>query len=220
MRGLALLGVASFAMSGCGGMAAADVSRSPDAGSSADASAPRVPQKHRASSSVCPSERGASGADAGQCDDAGFCECSRDADCTAGSNGRCEFARCYYDDCFSDSDCPNNRVCQCRGSASDLWPNTCETTGNCRVDADCGPGGYCSPSHVGDRCVCLSAVLCSDASHCSPGPCVCGDSCGHGYYCHTTSDTCIDDNDCKTGGTCSYDTLSQHFQCASCWPVP
>jgi hypothetical protein len=48
--------------------------------------------------------------------------------------------------------------------------NQCKK-GNCRIDSDCGPGGYCSPAT--DAC---GAVL--------------------GYYCHTAADECVNDDDC------------------------
>jgi hypothetical protein len=68
--------------------------------------------------------------------------------------------------------------------------NTC-VTGNCRVDADCGPGGYCSPSSNPTGCGGLA-----------------------GYYCHTLADQCIDDGDC-TGSlqVCAYSTSAGLWQC-------
>jgi hypothetical protein len=50
-------------------------------------------------------------------------------------------------------------------------------------------------------------------------PCACGDSCGHSYFCHTDSDTCLDDADCGSGGTCNYDTVDQRWECGVCLPV-
>jgi hypothetical protein len=56
-------------------------------------------------------------------------------------------------------------------------------TGNCRVDADCGPGGFCSPTW----------------------DLACGQSNGVvGYYCHTPRDTCVDDIDCVDGTKAGY----------------
>jgi hypothetical protein len=72
--------------------------------------------------------------------------------------------------------------------------NICKA-GNCRVDASCGAGGYCSPS-LG--------------------------SCGNyggvvGYYCHTPKDKCVDDADCAAqgGGDCRYDQASGAWACAT-----
>jgi hypothetical protein len=94
---------------------------------------------------------------------------------------------------------------------------------NCRVDADCGPGGYCSPSVIA-YCFCPRTELCDSTSMCTangnPVPCVCGDACGHGYFCHTGCDACTDDSDCAAGQTCNYDTLSHRWECSRCWPIP
>jgi hypothetical protein len=58
--------------------------------------------------------------------------------------------------------------------------NQCKK-GNCRLDSDCGQGGYCSPAI--DTC---GAVL--------------------GYYCHSASDECVNDEDCtnRDGGLQRY----------------
>ncbi|HVR00933.1 MAG TPA: hypothetical protein VMT47_02275 [Polyangia bacterium] len=149
----------------------------------------RVPQKHRAAAVACPTDR-----PAGLCTapnvDAGF-GCAKDADCTAGTNGRCSSGgrlagcQCSYDTCSMDADCAQmGGPCECRSTAQGIVApatttsvNVCKM-GNCRVDHDCGAGGYCSPS-LG--------------------------SCGNyggvvGYYCHTTKDTCVDDSDCQVRG--------------------
>ena len=54
--------------------------------------------------------------------------------------------------------------------------NVCYPAG-CRVDADCGPGGYCSPSPT---------------LGCCGGP--------SGFHCHTPQDSCLNDSDCADGG--------------------
>lgn len=128
-----------------------------------------------------------------------------DADCsdaTQGKNGRCVFARigaiCTYDTCFDDSACAG-KVCACRQQADMASGDTnhCLTMGNCRVDADCGSGGSCSPT-LG--------------------------SCGHytgivGYYCHTGKDACINDSDCAQdgglGGYCAYNPAAGAWQCST-----
>jgi hypothetical protein len=192
---------------------------------------PRAPKKHRAAGSSCPRER-SPGSALGSCG-AALLHCSSDSECTAGMNGRCVLAtagpgcdsNCSYDGCFSDSNCPSNQPCACRSSASSDVPNTCMTGGNCRVDADCGAGGYCSPSQTDFACSCPSTALCEPTK---PGEgcfvnnvqvsCLCGDSCGHGYFCHTPTDTCTDDSDCSDG-TCSYDRTKDRWSCAACIPV-
>ena len=71
---------------------------------------------------------------------------------TAGTNGRCveqgggiAFCGCTYDTCVDDAACPTGQTCACHGSPYNGGGNSC-VPGNCRVDTDCGPGGYCSPS--------------------------------------------------------------------------
>ena len=51
-------------------------------------------------------------------------------------------------------------------------------------------------------------------------PCVCGDGCGHGYFCHTAGDTCVDDSDCETGKSCNYASATGTWSCSECWPIP
>ena len=126
-------------------------------------------------------------------------ECETDADCPDGDNGRCignghDGWYCTYDRCFADADCDG--VCECEGGfRSDH--NVC-LGGDCQVDADCGPAGFCSPS-FGD-CGNYSGVV--------------------AYHCHTPADTCIDDADC--GGDpqfgfdpyCAFDPTAGHWACS------
>ncbi len=71
-----------------------------------------------------------------------------------------------------DSDCGDASVCLCRsGQGNDT--NACVPS-DCRVDGDCGDGGYCSPVVLG--CSGLTGVT--------------------GYYCHTPRDECMNDSDC------------------------
>jgi hypothetical protein len=93
-------------------------------------------------------------------------ECSSDAECEAGSSCFCSDDTTYCSAGYSTS-CPlqgDEGVCAC-GIA-----NQCKK-GNCRVDSDCGLGGYCSPAI---------------------------DDCGYvlGYFCHTPADECVNDDDC------------------------
>jgi hypothetical protein len=154
--------------------------------------------------------------------------CERDRDCTAGERGRCLASRfpcvvsCSYDECSRDADCADKTPCECRTSAAVVTPNHCVSASNCRVDADCGPNGFCSPSLLDELCACVSVDYCTtigDTSVCSPGPCACGDSCGHGYFCHTPADTCLDDADCATGA-CNFDLAHQSWLCTGCLPLP
>jgi len=123
-------------------------------------------------------------------------DCKTDADCTKGTNGHCVasgggflYCSCAYDTCVSDGDCSGG-VCACQGSPYAVDANGCSTLGNCKVDADCGAGGYCSPSQ-GTGCVTGLA----------------------GYYCHGSSDECVDGSDCKAGEFCAFDTTKKHWIC-------
>jgi hypothetical protein len=93
-----------------------------------------------------------------------------------------------------DTDCASGQVCACHGSAYMFGlGNTC-SPGNCRVDADCGAGGFCSPSYDPSACGSLA-----------------------GYYCHTPADQCIDDSDCpgQAGlSVCVYSSTAGHWECA------
>jgi hypothetical protein len=192
----------------------------PDEGSIADRpTSLRVPLHHRAAPDTCSPDRPVS--DAGlppPPSDATATQCRSDSDCQDGKNGRCvvidvprdggSYLGCSYDRCLSDDDC-GAQACSCREStfrrgdpvyrernhdANECFP------GNCRVDADCGPGGYCSPSN-------------------SP----CGSIWGlQGLWCHDPSDECTDDSDCEgfDGGAlgggpafCAYEPWRKHWTC-------
>jgi len=156
-----------------------------------------VPLDHRASAVDCSHDRGAGDADPSLT----FAECTTDADCTAGDNGRCVRSQggaltnyCSYDLCFADGDCAASQVCGCRAVARDA--NTC-LGGDCVIDPDCGAGAYCSPSRGFDR-INYPVV---------------------GYYCHSSSDECVDDADCRVdaGGDarCTYFPDRTHWACST-----
>lgn len=188
-----------------------DVDVGSDAGSP-DSSDAEVPLNHRPKPADCPSQRGpgppgqpyyVQGVAPIPPVDAGGC--SSDSDCKSGVNGRCfpnewgGSSGCSYDECFTDSECPAGATCLCRSSSTDNTANACVPPGNCTVDSDCGPGGYCSPSWE----------TCN-----RPTP----------YYCHTKRDTCITDSDCYVvdasecyiaqAPPCEYDPQAQRWQCA------
>ena len=50
------------------------------------------------------------------------------------------------------------------------------------------------------------------------GSCSC-ESCGHGHFCHTQGDTCLDDSDCGKG-TCNFDVLTHRWSCSVCGGLP
>lgn len=154
----------------------------------------RVPMYHRASDAQC-----AATAPPGTCSfgGGGGLSCADDAECTAGTNGRCNqnhggaaICFCTYDTCMHDTDCPSGQTCACHGDPLHPESNQC-VDGNCRTDADCGTGLYCSPTIAG--CGALG-----------------------GYYCHTASDTCLDDSDCTSSGRlqgCQYSSTAHRWEC-------
>jgi hypothetical protein len=166
----------------------------------------RVPMNHRATDVSCPTARGPGvtttggpdgGGPPGQCDD--------DSDCTMGHDGRClpigplPGNECSYDQCYDDSACTGNVPCVCRPSAASNDPNVCGTGSNCRLDSDCGPCGFCSPSE-------------SEMT-------VCGEP-DTTYFCHTPSDLCVDDSDCHEG-SCNWVPAKGYWQCGrECAPPP
>jgi hypothetical protein len=163
----------------------------PDAGDDGG----RVPLNHRPDDSQCSQP-----AAAGNCMLAMGFQCSKDSQCTAGTNGRCVenfggvlTCQCTYDTCVHDTDCMAGDLCVCHGSAYTGGDgNTC-MMGNCRVDSDCGAKGYCSPSHGTSGCGGVT-----------------------GYYCHTATDQCVDDTDCQGGQgpeVCAWSTASSRWQC-------
>jgi hypothetical protein len=91
---------------------------------------------------------------------------------------------CTYDMCFDDSECSGG-VCTCRvdisGFGGDEFPalNLCAKAGNCRIDSDCGPGGWCSPYYDGA----------------GDGACKGGVD-WVGWLCPTPADECCTDADC------------------------
>jgi len=76
--------------------------------------------------------------------------------------------------------------------------NSC-VPGNCQVDADCGTGGYCSPTPA------LPCNMNGRDLYCQ----------GVGYYCHTPKDECVDDSDCQGVGSpgCLYDQSAGYWMC-------
>jgi hypothetical protein len=202
-------GSTSDATSGGDAQSGSDSASGSDVQSASDGSSGgRVPVQHRPTGGACPQQRGP-GMLTSQCMyDAGPPQpCLSDSDCTQGNNGRCMHPEytpaicttgCSYDACFSDSDCPTMQPCDCRPSATSNTANACVGGSQCRIDSDCGPGGYCSPSQ-------------------GYGPF----QCGIAYFCHTQADTCVNDTDCDSG-RCQFDGTAKHWQCGgpTCAPPP
>jgi hypothetical protein len=158
---------------GCGGQTSA--SSTPDGGTgSADAQG-----THAVDAAADAPSSGDASADAAHADAAG------DAGCVARvpQSHRPAETNCPSspNECTVDSDCnaAADGVCACSGQVP--GGNTC-VYGNCRVDADCGDGGFCSPS---------VSTGCSYPA------------CG-GFFCHTCADQCVDDSDCPGGYSCGY----------------
>ena len=196
-----LLLVLAASVAGCG-----DFTNDSGGSGGSDGGPPTVPTGHRVEDVACPEERGPGDAPVVR-------DCTEDADCTEGMNGRCISPNvlgplggsyCTYDNCFSDADCPMNEPCRCRESAADNAPNYCVTGSNCRIDGDCGPGGFCSPS-----------LLDIDSS-------ISGGPAGFGYFCHTPQDLCLNHGDCDPSAcelsscasmACGYSLESNHWDC-------
>jgi len=170
----------------------------------------RVPAVHRSAGTTCPATRGPGSICMGG-PGAGTSQCTTDSQCAAGKNGRCSASfgllgdcipSCSYDGCQTDADCPAHVPCECRDSATSESANVCVMAGNCAIDADCGPRGFCSPG--------LLEGLCEHPI----------------YFCHTPKDTCTDDFDCPALASgaaqrCNYDMKSGHFACGfPCSPSP
>jgi len=163
----------------------------------------REPEKHRSEATACDPTRPSMPPNAPPDGDPNWVTCHSHAECTDGANGRCSGNgragyRCTYDLCFTDSDCPTaatgeSQLCQCDGGYA--GNNVC-LPGNCRVDADCGNSGYCSPS-LG-ACGNYSGVV--------------------GYFCHTQEDECLDDADCSispNAGYCAFMPVVGRWQCST-----
>jgi hypothetical protein len=190
-----------------------DAGGSGGVGGSAGHAAMAVPSQHRAASTVCstieadagPPTQGYDGGARGPVDPdgGGAIPCSSSDSCPACANGlqdRC-FASggggnggisfCQCDECNSDTDCGAKAACVCEGTPGQRVGvgNECVPAG-CHVDADCGPGGSCSPTWYAFN----------------------GQWSVGGYYCHTPLDQCVNDDDCAPK-RCSYSVQAAFWSC-------
>lgn len=145
------------------------------------------PRKHRATAEACSRVDGP--ATATHAKHAPGTPCLTATDC--GFLSRCVGGHCRTDQCYTDSDCKSElSVCACdpMDHGHRCLPS------DCQVDADCGPGGFCSPS-FGLHCGSYHGVL--------------------SYHCHTPKDDCLDDSDCKKSGYgyCAFESKSGHWIC-------
>lgn len=144
----------------------------------------RVPEQHRPEESTCSGTMGPCPTSPGKTFDCSTCVLTA-------SGATCPIVEsdagyAIQGACLTDGDCDlidPGGVCSCEGmteSQTGYSRNTC-VFGNCRVDADCGTGGYCSPSR-GTACAFRGV---------------------EGYHCHTSNDRCFDDSDCVAAGCSS-----------------
>lgn len=189
----------SSSSSGSGSSSGASSSSSGSGSSSGSSSGGVPPVNHRPDDSQCLGPAPAGTCNFGGSSGAGMC--SNDSQCAdAGVNGRCiennggaVYCFCTSDTCADDTACPGDQTCACHGSPYTSGAGNHCVPGNCRVDADCGAGGWCSPSYAPQSCGALG-----------------------GYYCHTPQDKCVNDTDCPTStgpATCSYDTTLGYWTC-------
>ena len=48
----------------------------------------------------------------------------------------------------------------------------------------------------------------------TPTACSCAGNCAHGFFCHTSKDSCLDDSDCAPpNGRCNFEVTSQSWMC-------
>ncbi len=140
-----------------------------------------APEEHRAEATAC----GLHGP--GDADPKLAGDCKKDKDCKGGKHARCvalyagggrgpRMNMCETDACDSDADCKGG-VCDCGGT------HIC-VAAQCKTDADCGVGGFCSPS--------------KDSTPMGG----CFNSHAAGYFCHTAQDACQNRSDCANGEDC------------------
>jgi len=110
--------------------------------------------------------------------------------CTDGENGRCILTGtgevCTYDECLRDTDCPEGRLCACRGGY--LQTHVCVSAA-CERPEDCGD------------------YPCSPVTGCG-GPADPADGGAVALACHGAEDECFTDRQCPEGLFCTLDVAS------------
>ena len=209
IHNLSLICLSGFLVVGCmqqpvdsrGGGGAGGAGASGGAGGAGGTVGSPNPERHRPAAEACPDI--VINPDAGPRDERPAREgdeCTTNADCVDGLNGRCvviprlDEATCAYDACTEDSDCAEGGVCECGQGLGGV--NVCLNDNGCQVDADCGAEGFCSPT-LGD----------------------CG---GYGgvvaYQCRTAEDECTNDSECVAlfgaeYAYCAYAPWANRWQC-------
>jgi len=105
-----------------------------------------------------------------------------------------------------------------RGGGHDAPRNDCEYDA-CLADTDCGAAGVCDCNGTGNFCLggtCRIDADCGAGGACSPDHGCRGGM--HGYFCHTSADTCVNDSDCwktdqNTG--CHFEPQVGHWACVN-----
>lgn len=107
----------------------------------------------------------------------GFGDCAVDADCGAGSMGRCMLGagacECRYT-CAADADCPGGQICVCGALRGEGWESVC-VPAECRDSTRCG-GDRCGVAQFSGGCGTETLVAC-----------------------RSTTDTCRTNEDCAEG---------------------
>jgi hypothetical protein len=173
-------------------------------GTGAPNSSLHAPAEHRSEAVVCSIDRGSGGSGAGgAAADGGAANTGGTGgqQCTGLNALYCHVAGytdssyCTFDACATDTNCVATDstlasglgtlgICWCSGNCG---RNAC-IFGNCRTDADCKNGKYCS----------LSLTQCNPT-----------------YQCHTPDDECADNTDCDSDMACGYDRGTKHWGCSA-----
>ena len=102
-------------------------------------------------------------------------QCSSDADCRSAPGGVCEkrilFARCEYQNCFTDSDCEGGKRCACTSSRNVCVPASCFADTDCGAGQECRLETGCFESAIGYHCS-TSADSCRSRADCGAAFCV------------------------------------------------
>ena len=110
--------------------------------------------------------------------------------------------RSCTDDCLADTDCRPGFVCSCASDTNagigGCPVNTC-IPASCETDADCGTGGFCSPSVSFEKGTFYGI---------------------QSYECHGCADCCVNDSDCGAAKPpryvqpyCAYSPEVGHWAC-------
>ena len=151
----------------------------------------RIPSNHRGNEIGACDPNPSAGTAKGEPDVPGGCRA--DTECTEGRNGRC------------------NR----RGDPHSGYQNVCSYD-QCLSDAECPDKAVCTcGNNSGSYC---RASTCRRDADCSDG--VCSPSFGcrgflEGYHCHTSDDTCVDNQDCASPTQCVYRAEVGHWACSN-----